>query len=123
MIGITDTEFMMARGAEQLGNEYEASVRQFQAALDEMRRERDVARRQVEKATKALAIETAHSAGLLAQVRALKAECPKSKLLMETGRVGADGTVELNMTVTVYRPAFDEKAREMGLATPELYRN
>lgn len=122
MIGITDTEFMAVRGAHEMGNEYEASIAEFQAALAEMKRERDVARAQLAKATKALAIEQSSAAGLVAQVRALKGECPNSKLLVPTGRKFQDGEAELVMHRDVFDPAFDAKARELGIQNPEDYR-
>ena len=78
---------------------------------------------QVKNLTEAFAVEQAHSAGLLAQVRVLKKECPTSRLLQPTGRVGSDGGIELAMTVEVYRPACDAKAKELGLSIPENFRD
>ena len=72
-----------------------------------------------------LAVEQAYAAGLLAQVEALRAElrraAPQSKLLAATGQVFESGQPVTHLAV-IYTNAFDKKAREAGIKTPERYR-
>jgi hypothetical protein len=73
-----------------------------------------------------LALETALSAGLLAQATALKDAlrflCPDHVLLRPTGRRFSDtGQAETTLTL-VFNHAFDQRAEELGLDEPERVR-
>jgi len=67
----------------------------------------------------------AQLAGLRAQVRALRAECPHSKLLEPNGQAYKDpdnaGKPKSDLTL-IYEAAHDAAASEMGVAEPHLIR-
>jgi len=67
----------------------------------------------------------AQLAGLRAQIKALKAECPNSKLLDPNGQVYQDpdnaGKPKSGLTM-IYEAAHDAAARAMGVSDPHLIR-
>jgi hypothetical protein len=79
-------------------------------------------RRQVEVLQAALIKEIAFGAGSKAQVRAFIEQYPDSPLMRATGKQYADGRIQRVVT-TVFEKAFDEKARELGVADPTQIRD
>ena len=67
----------------------------------------------------------AQLAGLRAQVKALKAECPNSTLLQPNGQVYRDcdnaGKLKSGLTM-IYEAAHDDAAKAMGVSEPHLIR-
>jgi len=72
-----------------------------------------------------LLLKEAQMAGLRAQVKALKAECPNSRLLVANGQVYQDpehsGKPKSDLTL-IYEAAHDKAAMERGVADPRLIR-
>ena len=73
----------------------------------------------------ALIQKDAQLAGLRAQIKALKAECPDSRLLTPNGQVYRDpdnaGRPKSELTL-IYEAAHDTAAKAMGVAEPRMIR-
>jgi hypothetical protein len=76
---------------------------------------------EVEVLREALIQEIAHSAGLTAQVIAMRDRHGDSPLRKTTGLTLPDGRPQRVIT-TIYEKAFDEKARELGVQDPTQIR-
>jgi len=102
---ITDGELGMAIGA---GRVIRRTEQQAQQIVDRKNNELDSAYETIQKLQVALLTEQAHTAGLKAQIKALKEKVPVSdKLFKQTGRKYADGDPEINFHIP-YHKAFDD---------------
>ncbi len=80
---------------------------------------------QVAQLQAALAVETAHRVGLLAQGRTLRAELskvsPNHVLFTKTGKVYSNGQAHIALNV-VFENAFDDQAKKLGIKEPKKAR-
>ncbi len=67
-------------------------------------------------------IDEANIAGLIAQVDALKAECPNSPLLAPTGKKFKKSGNPKTHLRSVFEKVFDAALRTTGITTPEAFR-
>jgi len=113
-MGFDDPSFWMAVDATNAANNARGRAREWKSYAQELEAE-------IEGLMKKLAVEQMHTEGLKAALNCMKAQHTDSPMLRLNGERFKDGDPKTRLT-KVYEEAFDKKGRELGIATPAVYR-
>jgi len=98
------------------------TVSEAQSIVDQKNIQLGEALHQIAVLQEALAVEQAHSAGLKAEIDAMKPLMPSSSpILKETGKVYPDGEKEIALH-RFYNKAFDSTLKTLGFFNPGFRR-
>lgn len=108
---------------ERLADSTAERIAGLQAELAEQRGRNAELERLLGLAEARLLVETMHAAGLTAQAAHLLGLGPDSPMAAEaSGEHYADGTPKTRLAL-VYEAAFDAKGQELGVTSPEQFRD
>jgi hypothetical protein len=111
----------MARDADAALQSWKDATAAWKAACSRLESQLEEANARIAELELALAVEKAHAGGLTAMFMDIKAACPNSPTLRDSGKRFKDGKPK-TMGRLVYEREHDRILRDARISNPEKYR-